>query len=443
MFYFDRFILSFLSSFNKFISKKYVIGENHFIRNRKMTLKDIIIYVLVNKGRTNYIEAVEFYSKLLNNDLDTITPQAIGKQRQYLDSKIFINMSNSFIDELYNKFKGFSTFKGYIVLACDGSIFDLPNTNSIRKEFKIPKKDEFMYKNTRARVSCMLDVNSGFILTSKIVNKSINEIKLALMHLENLNSRLDLKRVITIYDRGYNSIELMVKTDDLGSKYIIRLKKVTFHHEIKKLNSDDGIIEININRTKLQGFKDEELKEKLKKQGRIKIRIVKVKLKTGEVEILATNLPQEKFTSEELKELYKQRWEIETGYDKLKNLIQIEEFTGIREIIIKQDFYANIFIYNLITAIKIDSEKRITRETRNKAHLIKYKINFAKLTGMVYIYIYDLFVKNRTKKSIILEFIIESCSKTLTQENLSKNRKKERKAQDVNNKHPGNKKRTH
>lgn len=45
----------------------------------------------------------------------------------YIDPNMFIDMFELFIDRLYGKFKGFFKYKGYIVCACDGSIFDLPN----------------------------------------------------------------------------------------------------------------------------------------------------------------------------------------------------------------------------------------------------------------------------------------------------------------------------
>ena len=102
------------------------------------------------------------------------------------------------------------------------------------------------------------------------------------------------------------------------------------------------------------------------------IRIVKIKLKTGEIELLATNLNEKEFTKEELKELYNKRWTIETGYDKLKNIIQLEEFSGIRKEIIEQDFYAGVFIYNLATTIKFDIEKSNKHKIKNKDK--KYRI---------------------------------------------------------------------
>ena len=67
------------------------------------------------------------------------------------------------------------------------------------------------------------------------------------------------------------------------------------------------------------------------------------------------------------------RWAIETGYDKLKNLIGLEEFSGIRKTIIEQDFYAGILMYNIVTTVKFDIEKSNPREIKNKDK--KYNMN--------------------------------------------------------------------
>lgn len=79
MFYFERFIISFLGSFKEFYQRKYIIGENHFIRNRKIGFKEIVLYILTNKGRTSSVEAFDYYTKILKNDFETISSQAIGK----------------------------------------------------------------------------------------------------------------------------------------------------------------------------------------------------------------------------------------------------------------------------------------------------------------------------------------------------------------------------
>ena len=169
MFYFERFLLEYFNVLNSF-GRKYVVGENRFIRNRKMTLEDIVYYILTNKGRSNYIEAIDFINKKSKHGFNSITPQAIGKQRQYLMAEIFIKISEAFIDRLYKQFKGFSSFKGYLVLACDGSIFDLPNTQSLNQINKLKSNNRIIEINlTNGRLKSIRDE----ILREKLRN--INE----------------------------------------------------------------------------------------------------------------------------------------------------------------------------------------------------------------------------------------------------------------------------
>ena len=189
LYFFDRFLINFFVTFESFISKKYVTESNRFVRTRKMSFKEYVLYILTQTGCTNFAEAHKFYTKTLNHEFENITRQAIGKQRMYISSKLFIDMFEYFIDKLYGKYKGFSKFKEYIVCACDGSIFDLPNTPTTKKAFDIPSDTVFERFLSRGRVSCILDVHSKHILTSKIVSKSVGEVKLAIEHLNNLNKK--------------------------------------------------------------------------------------------------------------------------------------------------------------------------------------------------------------------------------------------------------------
>ena len=408
-----------------------------------MTQKEYTAFILSQRSCTSYIETIRFFTIWLKNDFKTISSQGIGKQRMFIDPKVFIDMYECFIDELYSKFSGFSKFQGYIIGACDGSIVDLPNVTLTREEFPVGDENLLKEKRIRARVSCILDVHSKHILTAKIVETTVNEIDLAIEHLENLRQRLDITKLITIYDRGYPSIELMTKIIDLNSKFLIRLPKNVFIHQIKQMKSNDEIIQINMINSRLNNFDDENLKEKARKMGRLEIRIALVDIGKDEPEILATNLTPEEFTTEDLKELYKKRWTVETGFDRLKNLIEIEDFSGIRRPIIEQDFYAHIFIYNLAITIKNHAENNITRTPRNKEEKIIYQSNFAKITGNIYLFFFDIIFGSQTKKEQIIDFITKEASKELTQYKENQYENKERKAPDVNNKHPGNKKKTH
>ena len=76
-------------------------------------------------------------------------------------------------------------------------------------------------------------------------------------------------------------------------------------------------------------------------------RCVKISLKSGETEVLITNLNSNEFSSKELGELYNMRWGIETSFSYLKNAVNIETFIGVKENSIKQEFFSNLIVYSL------------------------------------------------------------------------------------------------
>ena len=156
----------------------------------------------------------------------------------------------------------------------------------------------------------------------------------------------------------------MLFTEKIESKFLIRLPKNTFSKERRRVKGKDKIIEINLIKAILKEFDNQDLVKFANELGRYKLRIVEIKLDNGTTEVLATNLSRDEFTFEDLKELYAKRWCIKTGFKKLKSQIQIEDFPGHRRIIIKQDFYAKILIYNLATAIQGDAEHQMKIKQR-------------------------------------------------------------------------------
>ena len=296
---------TFLATMSCYFFASYIIDKHvHFIRTRKITYEDCVKFIFWNKGRNNDTELTEFFKVFKGKKYETISHQAIGKQRIFIKPELFINIYKKFIATIYKEHKHFSKIKGYIVAACDGSIFDLPNVTLTRREFNIKDHDKFGKHRIRARVSGMLDVNSKFMLTTKIVEKSTTEVQQAIQHLNDLKNRLDITKFIAVYDRGYKSIELMLYTEKLNSKFLIRLPKNTFEKQRRKIKSNDKIIEINLTNAIIKHFENEDLKNMAKEMGRYQLRIVEITLENGTKEILATNLSSEEFTIEELKDLY-------------------------------------------------------------------------------------------------------------------------------------------
>lgn len=89
---------------------------------------------------------------------------------------------------------------------------------------------------------------------------------------------------------------------------------------------------------------------------------------------MTTNLGED-FTKEELTKLYNLRWEIESKYDDLKNKLQIENFSGIDNICILQDFYSTMFLSNILAYIESDCAEKIEKINSSERNKYEYRIN--------------------------------------------------------------------
>lgn len=81
------------------------------------------------------------------------------------------------------------------------------------------------------------------------------------------------------------------------------------------------------------------------------LRCVRVKLPSGEDETLVTNLDRKDFPKRDIKEIYRLRWGIETGFNYLKNAVFVEEFVSKTENGLAQDYFVSLLVYNFATCI--------------------------------------------------------------------------------------------
>ena len=402
-----------MGNFNSYVCDKYILVDNK-IRNRKLPQECIMKYILWNRGRTTALEALYFMEEYWGElDMD-VSKQAISQRRMIIDPQAYIDINDDLIREIYKRPEELKTFKGFYLTADDGSIFDLPNYPTVREDFDI-KYNNHSHHTATARVSNMVDVLNEFIISSAISNRKYSEVKHAISHLEDAKDKIDLTKTITIYDRGYPSKDLILKTMDLNSYFIIRLKKDTFIEQRQNITTNDEIIEVPIDKDYLRRISDNEIKELAKKQDKIKIRIITIPLSSGEIETLATNVFDKTFTIDDFKQIYNKRWTIETNYDKLKNKLQTENFSGRRKIIIEQDFYSDTYVFNIATIVKHDVNQEIEQKRRNnKKYKYKdYQANFNIAVGLVKKELLNLITNDKEKQQQTITKIIKILQKHL------------------------------
>ena len=129
-------------------------------------------------------------------------------------------------------------------------------------------------------------------------------------------------------------------------------------------------------------------------------------------EYLITNLLDKDISTEQISQLYKMRWEIESAFDGMKNKLELENFTGSTPIIMEQDIYATGYLYNIMNDIIQDAEKE--RNDTDDKYMYKMQINRNIAVGVVKGDVIRLLLeKNAAKREEIMKNIIQEINNNI------------------------------
>jgi hypothetical protein len=94
----------------------------------------------------------------------------------------------------------------------------------------------------------------------------------------------------------------------------------------------------------------------------IRVRLIRVVLPTGEVEVLMTSLlDPEIYPAQEFAELYHLRWTQEERYKCFKSRVEVENWSGKSALSMRQDFHAKVLTLNL-TAVRASTAQDIVED---------------------------------------------------------------------------------
>ncbi len=372
------------------------MNKKDFTRDRKLTFSKMILTIAKKsvKSIQNVLNETQIIlSKLTNEDLQTVSNSAYCQARDKLNYTAFEELANDTSDIFY-KDDDYKKYKGFRLLAVDGSSVTLPNNDNVKEKFSTSKVIN-QYKDKekqiiQSKVSVLYDVLNNISIDAVMSDYSIGEITIFKDN--------HLKKVkeddLIIFDRGYPSYDMFATiVNNYNANYLIRAKKNTYQ-DIKFLfdkNSvvKDKIITLKPSTKKLQ---EELIQNNLPLE--IKVRFVQVILDDGEVEVLATSILDDTIIStSEFKDLYFKRWGIESFYDLIKNRLSLENFTGTSALSVLQDFYATIFISNLESIITNDIDEELDKNINNNKY--KQKINKAISFNTIKNYCFELFYSNK------------------------------------------------
>ena len=338
--------------------------KNHFIRNRKLSLFQVILYLLYSSKASMFQNLSCIRDDLPSLDFPSVSKQALSKARQFIDPSLFKELFYLSVDLFYRQIHSRKLWHGYHLFAIDGSKIELPNSSSNFQFFG----EMFGYPDPSRRftmglASIVYDVLDDYIVHASFHRYLASERSAALEHLKNLEDIDIYHNSIVIFDRGYYSENMFRYCVEHGHLCLLRLKDG--YNLAKKCSGDI--------RTFLHGSSKDGTED-------IEVRVIEVTLDNGTKEYLATNLFDPLITQSMFQELYFYRWPVETKYKELKSRLALEEFSGATTVSVFQEFFINMLLSNLSSLIKnqVDEELLIAPRSSNK---YRYQANRAFIIG--------------------------------------------------------------
>ena len=333
------------------------------------------------------------------------------KQRMKLNPDAFLELYKYHNRNFYSE-PGFSTFHGYVVLAADGSDINIPTTEETLSIYGTASR-----KNTKPQaqigLACIYDVMNHMILDSSCNRVKFDEMRVAEAQMEHIPETIgENQPFMILMDRGYPSTPAFIHMMDKNIKFVVRLRKSDYKKEQQALTEDDSIVEIQLDKSGIRHYEGTTDGERMKELGKIYLRMVKIYLKNGTTEILATNLPVSEFQTSEIAEIYHMRWGIETAYETLKDRLQLENFTGTKPVLLLQDIYSTIYVSNLAEDIIRDAEQEMKEKEQGRKH--KMMINRTVSIGILKNdLIYILLETDKKKKEQLFRQLYNDISQNL------------------------------
>jgi len=372
--------------------EQYTFSPKSFLRKRVLTFERISVLIVSSLKRTLSLELSKF-SELFSVGL-SCSKQAFCEQRAKLAPSFFHDWNQVFVQSFYQHHrKNIKTWKDLIVWAVDGSTISLPQTEELRNVFGWASSSSESSGKVTARVCLISDVLNEVVVSGRLHSYFSSEEDAFI----NVLDGKDTEGKVLIFDRGYPSYWLEYLLMQKGVKFIMRVKKNENKQIIDFLSSDAMDITEDWYPSYKSLKKLESLGMDINQRTPIKIRMIKVLLNTGETEALITNLyDTEKYDAKSMEQAYHFRWGIETTYSTLKEKLQLEQFSGIRQICIEQDFFANLFLYNLQCLIEKQAEPYLENVNKKRKH--NYKINKNVSLGILKEHVVRLFMGNNCRQ---------------------------------------------
>ena len=355
--------------------------DKDFTRDRILTFEKTVRNVICMGTGSLKDELLQLHF----HSTETPTASAFIQARDKIKVEAFKLLFDRFNDKTHID----KLYKGYRLLAIDGS--ELPIDNTI-----LDKETTLIKKNKIKNMSyCAYHITASYDLVENTYDDLIIQGEAEMdenMAFIQLVDRYKGKKSIFIADRYFESYNGFEHVAHSGNKYLIRVKDIDSKTSMTRSFGPYPQGEFDIDVCRVLTLKQNKMIKAcphfyrffpknvhfdyMNKENpfyEFKSRVVRFKITEDTYECIMTNLDRNEFSIEDIKELYNKRWGIETSFRELKYAIGLNALHSKKRKLIRQEIYAKVLLYNFCQ--RIIQEVKIPK---NEKRVHKYQINFTR-----------------------------------------------------------------
>lgn len=383
------------------------MSDKYFVRERKLPFVTTLLFHLSVLKCSLQLELNQFFEKLHDKRVPVhyVCSMSFCKARKKFSHAAFKDLADTLINAFYEQHA--PLWNGYRVVGVDGTKYYLPYNKETVLAFGAGEKEK---PYVLARGSMAYDVMGGIVIDAVIDSESVSENAMFYEH-----SKKFTQNDLVLADRGYIAFWIMALLIAKGTQFCIRMNTSQTYNCVKEFlasGEQDMVVMLSPNRKSIPSLNKYNIKNT-----QIKVRLIKVLLESGEIEVLATSLLDEKrFPVACFKELYHLRWPVEEAYKSLKSKMEIENFSGKSPQAVKQDFYAKIFSLSLAGMFSYIADQKIVRDSaqpkKKKKNKYGYKANLKGAIAIIKASMSKLFSGNPNLGTLLKDLLYTICKNT-------------------------------
>jgi Transposase DDE domain len=350
---------------------RFRVKVTDFTRQRALTFS--VVVVLILRGhKVSMQNALNKFFGAIGALFRVVTASAYSQARQKLNPEVFVHLNEVLWKdyyELYGADQEIELWHEHRLLGVDGSYLNVPDTAETRGEFSVQTNQHSGGDQVQALASVMYDLRNDIGLSAAMGRKQAEKNFLFEQHL----GVTQAGDVLTC-DRNYADYSVMAKLGGHQRHFVIRFpsKSFTAVNQFWASPERDQVVTLKVP-SKAKAFV-----AKHHLPTTLQVRLVKVVLDTGEVEVLGTDLVDaQTYPAAEFKQVYGWRWGSETYYGRIKNIFEVERFSAPSVLAIQQDFYGVIFLATLESILSKPAQAQLTAHSQERGCTNPPKVNRA------------------------------------------------------------------